>query len=85
MPDAGVSKFCLKYSDYDVKDHRQRKVAICSVMNREHCGLGPSDVTRSRDIKKHVGWVNDLVTSHVNKDGGRTCLRRSRGVNTYGG
>ena len=39
----------------------------------------------SRDANKRGGEVNYLVTSHVNKDGERPCLRRSRGLSKDGG
>jgi len=49
----------------------------------------PQEVTsQSRDVNKHGGGVNDLwteVTSHVNEDGGRPCLRWSLDVNKDGG
>jgi len=47
-------------------------------------GYGRQVTSLSHDVKKHGGGVNDLVTSHVNKYGGRSCFRRARDVNKYG-
>jgi len=41
--------------------------------------------SQSRDVNKHGGGVSDIVTSHVEKDGGRTFLRRSRDLNKHDG
>ena len=41
--------------------------------------------SRSRDVNKHGGGVNDLLTYYVSNDGGPPCLRWTRDVNKYGG
>ena len=51
-------------------------------------GYRKEAMSRSHDVNKNGGGVNDLWTArdvYVNKDGGRPCLRRSRDVNEHGG